>query len=64
MMKSRDDSAVPHLVTVLVVVHAGQRAVWIAVDVRVHATGVTVAGPPNITLCTHTPAAVERVTWY
>lgn len=43
-----------HLVTVLVVVHAGQRAVGVAVNVRVHATGVAVTSPAHVALCAHT----------
>lgn len=42
------------LFAVFVVVHAGQRAVGIPVDVRVHPTRVPVTGPAHITLETHT----------
>lgn len=38
------------LFAVFVVVHAGQRAVWIPVDVRVHATCVPVTSPTHVTL--------------
>lgn len=42
------------LFAVFVVVHAGQRAVGIPVNVRVHTARVPVAGPAHITLETHT----------
>lgn len=41
---------VSDLFTVFVVVHAGQRAVRVSVDVRVHSTGVTITCPANVTL--------------
>lgn len=49
-------SHVSDLFAVFVVVHAGQRAVGIPVDVCVHATCVSITSPPHITLCTHTHA--------
>ena len=42
------------LFAVFVVVHAGQRAVRIPVDVCVHSTCVTVTCPAHVTLRTHT----------
>lgn len=46
------------LFAVFVVVHAGQRAVGIPVNVRVHTARVPVAGPAHITLETHTSHTV------
>ena len=42
------------LFAVFVVVHAGQRAVGIPVNVRVHATCITITCPAHITLHRHT----------
>lgn len=47
------------LFAVFVVVHAGQRAVGIPVNVRVHTARVPVTGPAHITLETHTSHTVN-----
>lgn len=47
-------SCSPYLFAVLVVVHAGQRLVRVAVDVRVRSAHVPVPGPAHVTLGQHT----------
>lgn len=39
-----------YLLAVLVVVHAGQRLIWVAIDVSVWPTHVPVPGPAHVTL--------------
>lgn len=44
------------LFAVFVVVHAGQRAVRVSIDVRVHPTRVSISCPAHVTLKTHNSA--------
>lgn len=50
-----------YLFAVFVVVHAGQRLVWVAINVRVRPTHVPIPGPAHITLGQH--KAWELVVW-
>lgn len=42
-----------HLLAMFVIVHAGQRLVWVAIDVRVRPTYVPVPCPAHVTLEQH-----------